>query len=85
MTAIRMTKAPVEVPSPHSENEVCPHCGEDFGVEDSILYTRETQRDKDHEHYTGIVKRAFAEVEGMSYHDAYSAVRELKSRLLENK
>lgn len=36
-------KDTVKIPEKHSESIYCPHCGEEFGIEDKVLYERETQ------------------------------------------
>ena len=36
-------KDTVKIPESHSESIWCPHCGEEFGIEDKVLYERETQ------------------------------------------
>lgn len=36
-------KDTVKIPSSHSEGVVCPHCGDEFGIEEKVLYEREAQ------------------------------------------
>jgi len=55
-------KAPVEIPTPHSESIICEFCGDEFGIEDRILYERETQRDRDHIHYMERIRNVLAAV-----------------------